>query len=101
MGPHQGRVEGEENLPGPAGHSPNAPQDLISFLGSQGMLLAHGQPVVHQDTQVPLHRAALQQVRPSLYWCMGLFLPRCRTLHLPLLYLISFLSAQLSSLSIV
>ena len=22
---------------------------------------------------------------PSLYWCMGLLLPRCRTLHLPLL----------------
>ena len=21
---------------------------------------------------------------PSLYWCMGLFLPRCRTLHVPL-----------------
>jgi len=36
---------------------------------------------------------------PSLYWCMGLFLPRCRTLHLPLFNFISFLSAQLSSLS--
>ena len=36
---------------------------------------------------------------PSLYWCMGLFLPSCRTLHLPLLNLIRFLSAQLSSLS--
>ena len=33
---------------------------------------------------------------PSLYWCMGLFLPRCRTLHLPLLNLIRFLSAQMS-----
>ena len=36
---------------------------------------------------------------PSLYWCMGLFLPRCRTLNFPLLNLIRFLSAQLSSLS--
>ena len=35
---------------------------------------------------------------PSLYWCMGLFLPRCRTPHLPLCNLIRFLSAQLSSL---
>ena len=25
------------------------------------------------------------QLAPSLYWCMGLFLPRCRTLHLSLL----------------
>ncbi|XP_068788224.1 uncharacterized protein [Struthio camelus] len=36
---------------------------------------------------------------PSLYWCMGLFLPRCRTLHLPLLNFRRVLSAQLSSLS--
>ena len=36
---------------------------------------------------------------PSLYWCMGLLLPRCRTLHLPLLNFIRFLCAQLSSLS--
>ena len=64
MGPHQGSVEGEENLPRPAGHSPpNASQDPVSFLGSQGTLLAHGQPVIHQDTQVAFHRAALQQVR--------------------------------------
>ena len=34
---------------------------------------------------------------PSLYWYMTLFLPRCRTLHLPLLSLIRFLSAQLSA----
>ena len=32
---------------------------------------------------------------PSLYSCMGLFLPMYRTLHLPLLNLIRFLSAQL------
>ena len=36
---------------------------------------------------------------PRLYWFMGLFLPRCRNLHLPLLNFIRFLSAQLSSLS--
>jgi len=27
---------------------------------------------------------------PSLYWCIGLFLPRCRTLPLPLLNFIRF-----------
>jgi len=36
---------------------------------------------------------------PSLYWCIGLLLPRCRTLHLPLLKFIMFLCAQLCSLS--
>uniref|UniRef100_A0A8C2Y8V3 C2H2-type domain-containing protein n=1 Tax=Coturnix japonica TaxID=93934 RepID=A0A8C2Y8V3_COTJA len=36
---------------------------------------------------------------PSLYRCMQLFLPTCKTLHLLLLNLIRFLTAQLSSLS--
>jgi len=43
MGPHQGRADGEENLPRPAGRALlNAPQDPIGLLGSQGTLLAHG-----------------------------------------------------------
>jgi len=43
MGPPQGRAEGEENLPRPAGHTaPNASQDPICLLGTQGTLLAHG-----------------------------------------------------------
>ena len=41
MGPHQGRVEGKENLPQPVGHTPlDAPQDAIGLLGNQGTLLA-------------------------------------------------------------
>jgi len=45
MGPHWGRAEGEQNLLRPSAHTPpNAPQDPVSFLGSQGTLLAHGQP---------------------------------------------------------
>ncbi|KFR00107.1 Forkhead-associated domain-containing protein 1, partial [Opisthocomus hoazin] len=60
--PSLGQCRERKTLPRPAGHTcPNASQDPIGFLGSQGTLLAHGQPVVHQDTQVPLHRAALQQ----------------------------------------
>ena len=58
MGPHWGRVEGKENLPRPAGHTPlDAPQDSINLLGSQGTLLAHGQLVIHQHTQVELEAA--------------------------------------------
>ena len=64
MGPHQGRVEGEENLPRPAGHTLlNAPQDPIGLLESQGTVLAYGQLVVRQDNQVPLRWAALQKER--------------------------------------
>ena len=77
MRPHQGSVEGKENLPRPAGHTPrNAPQDPIDLLGSQGTLLAHGYPVVHQDSQVPLRGAALQQVRPKPILMHGVVPPQ-------------------------
>jgi len=46
----QGRVEGEDPLPWPAGDAPfNAPQDSIDLLGHRGTLLAHCQPV-YQET---------------------------------------------------
>ena len=52
-----------EEPPRPAGHTLfNAPQDTTSLLGHKGTLPAHGQPAVHQDTQVLLHRAHFQQV---------------------------------------
>ncbi|XP_050567062.1 uncharacterized protein LOC118250829 [Cygnus atratus] len=37
----------------------------LGLLGHEGTLLAHGQPVVHQDPQVLLLRAPLQQVIPQ------------------------------------
>jgi len=81
-----GVVEREGHLPWSASCALfNAPQDAIGLLGSQGILLAHDQHVVHQDSQVPLCRAPPQQVNPNLYWFMQLFLPRCKILHLLLL----------------
>ena len=56
----------------------NAPQETIGLLGHQSTLLAHGQPVVHQDPQVLLCRAPLQQVILYLI-LMWLFLSSCKT----------------------
>ena len=36
---------------------------------------------------------------PNLYWCIRLFLPRCRTLYLPFLNPVRFLSSHFSCLS--
>lgn len=36
-------------------------------------------------------------IAPSLHWCMGLFLPKCRTLHIPLDFM-KFLLTYFSSL---
>ncbi|PKU38778.1 rna-directed dna polymerase from mobile element jockey-like [Limosa lapponica baueri] len=45
---------------------PDAPQDAIGLPGRKGTLLAHGHPIVHQDSQVPLC-PTLQPVQISLY----------------------------------
>ena len=38
------------------------------------------------------------QEAPSMYWCLGLFRPCCRTLHFPFLNFMKFLSAHFSIL---
>ena len=73
MWSHQGRVEGEENHSQPASHTPsNTPQDATGLLGHKGTVLAHGHPVVHQDTQAAIPCAALQQVSPQPILVPGL-----------------------------
>ncbi|KAK4810721.1 hypothetical protein QYF61_007695 [Mycteria americana] len=72
-------------------------QDTVNLLCGKGTLLAHVQLGVHQDL---LCKAAFQLGGPQhVYWCMGLFLPWCRTWHFPLLNCMRFLSAHFSSLS--
>jgi len=98
MWPHQGRTEGEDHLPYLLATFLDTPQDTTGLLGHQGTLLAHGQPVAHQHTQVLLHRSDLSsRSAPNLYWHMQLLPHGCRTLCLPLLNLLRFLSAQVSS----
>lgn len=96
---HQGWAEREDHLPEPAGNAlPKSAQDTICIHGYRGTLLAHGQ-LVHHDSQVPLHRAIFPHSAPSLYWCTGLLLPRCRILHLSLLNFKRFLFTLVFSLS--
>ena len=73
------------------------PRIPLAFVASR----AHcwlSQPVDHQYTQDLLCTCLFQQISPKLYWYKCLFLLRCRTLHLPLLNLITIPSAQLCSL---
>jgi len=66
MWPHQGRVERKDCLPQSTGHALfNAPQDTIGLLGHRGPLLARGQSLAHQDTQVLLLRAPFQLLTSS------------------------------------
>ena len=72
------------------------PRILLAFLAAR----AHCWLMVNlSSTRTPRSLSAellSSRSTPRLYWWMGLFLPRCRTLHLSLLNLFRFLSAQLS-----
>ncbi|KAK4818926.1 hypothetical protein QYF61_022103 [Mycteria americana] len=64
-GSHQSRVEWQNHLPRPAGHTSfDAAQDTVGLLGCEHTLLAHVQLVVHQYPQVLFRRAALDHIIP-------------------------------------
>ncbi|KAK4828130.1 hypothetical protein QYF61_023928 [Mycteria americana] len=59
--PHQGRVQGHDHFPSPAGHTIfDTSRDAIGLLGHLGTLLAHIQLAVNQHSQVISHQAAFQ-----------------------------------------
>ena len=67
IGPHEGKVEGNNHLPLLTGHSSfDAPQDTVGLQGCKCMLLAHVQLFVDQDPQVLLYRAALSEFSQSV-----------------------------------
>ena len=86
MWSRQGRVKGEENRSRPTNHTPpNTPLDAIGLLGHKGTVLAHGHPVVHQDPQVPLPFAALQQGSPQPILVSGVVLAQMQDSTLALI----------------
>jgi len=68
MWPQQGKGEGKDHLPLPAGHALcNAFQDTNGFLGHKGTVLAHGEPVAHQDTQILFAELLSSRSVPHVY----------------------------------
>ena len=60
---HEGRVEGNNHLPCPRGHSSfDTVQDTFGLSGCNHTLLAQVQLLVHQDPQVLLGRATLNML---------------------------------------
>jgi len=60
--PHKGRVQGDSRLPLPAGHySFDAAQDTVGLLGCKSTQLVHVPLFIHQNPQVLLCRAALNE----------------------------------------
>lgn len=86
--PHQGQVEAQ--LPQRSGHAfPGAPQDTTGPPGHKGPASSW---TTCDPPGVPCPSPQSYSVAsaPGLCWHLRVFLPRCRTRHLPLLNLLSF-----------
>lgn len=92
--PHQHRVEGQDHLPHPAGHTSDVAQDTIGFLCCKGTSLTHVQLANHQYPQVPSSWAVLCSHMPQPDLIVGLPWPRYKTLHFDLLIPMWFSWAQ-------
>lgn len=84
----------------PAGNTTvNTAQEVLDLLYCNFSVLGQGQLVVHQGP--PLSSSAdllFSWMTPRVFRCMELSLPRCKTLHFPLLNFMRFLPAHFSSL---
>ena len=68
MRSHQFRIEWQDHLPHPAGHTSfDAAQGTVDFLACKGTSLAHVQRVIHQYSQLIFGRAMLYSFVPTLY----------------------------------
>ncbi|KAK4806839.1 hypothetical protein QYF61_005635 [Mycteria americana] len=83
--PHQGRVQGHDHFPSPAGHAiSDTSQDAIGLLGHLGTLLAHIQAAVNQHAQVLFCQAAFQPLFPKPVALHGVIVTQVQNLTLGL-----------------
>jgi len=81
VGSHQSRIEGQNHLPCPAGHtSLDAAQDMVGSLGCERSLPGHIELLVNQHPQVLLGRAALNPVSAQPVFVLGIALTRVQDL---------------------
>ncbi|PKU46357.1 rna-directed dna polymerase from mobile element jockey- hypothetical protein [Limosa lapponica baueri] len=85
VGSHESRAEGQNHLPGPAGHTSfNATQGVLGFLGCNCMLPAHVKLLVHQHPQVLLLRAGLNPFSSQPVSVLGIAVTQVQNLALGL-----------------
>jgi len=82
---HQSRVEGQNHLPQPAGHTTfDAAQDMVGFLDCERTLVTHVQVFIHQHPHVLLGRAALNPFSAQPVFVVGTALTHVQDLALGL-----------------
>lgn len=80
----------------PGSAFPNAAQEAVGHLCSKWHIA--GSAYVSWHPRSFSAKLLSSQLVPSMYWCTGLFLSRCRTSHFPLLCFVRSPSSQFSSL---
>ena len=87
VGSHESRVEGQNQLPQPAGHTfLDATRDTIGLLSCKHILLAHAESFINQHPQILL-RAALKPFSAQLVSVLGTALTQVQDLALGLVEL--------------
>ena len=95
----QSRAEGEDHFSHAAGDVFfNAPQDTIGLLGYKGTQLLTANLLSTRISTSFSAELFSSRSAPNLYWCLQLFLTRCRTLRLLLFWFAGFLFFSLSVL---
>ena len=88
LGSHESRVEGQNHLCQPAGHtSLDAAQDTVGLLGCERTLAAHVESFMNQDPQILLLRVALNPFSTQPVFVLGIALTQVQDLALGLVEL--------------
>jgi len=96
VGSHQSRVEGQNHLPQPAGHtSLDAALDAVGPLGCQHTLPGHLELLVKQHPQVFLLKAALNPFSAQPVFVLGIALTHMQDLALGFFKFMRFTQAHL------
>jgi len=85
MGPHEGRVKGNNHFPLPTSHPfSDEAQDAVGFEGCKSTLLAHVWLFISQNPQLLLIRASLNELFTQSVHIYGIALTQVKHLTLGL-----------------
>lgn len=92
-------IEGKNHLPPATGDAfANVAQILLASFATRACYWLKCNLLFTVTCKAFPAKLLSSQSSPSMYWCLGLFLPSCRALHFPLFNFMSLLSSHFSHL---
>ena len=93
---HRWQTEGKGHFPETTGYTL---ANMVNYLWWKGHCRSMLSLLMIRISRSFSFEPLSSQFAPSLCWCMGLFLPRCRIWHLPMVIFVRFLCAHFSNLA--